>query len=449
MNYNQSLKYLNQFINYESRNIYKYNDETFSLRRFRYLLEQLGSPEKNLKIIHVAGSNGKGSVCAYLSSLSSDFGLKAGLFISPHLFDVRERIQLNGNLISKKDFSFIISKVALVIDKDKKEYPKIFSTYFEILLASALLYFQMKKTDVAILECGLGGRLDATNVVQSKISVITSISLEHTDKLGGTIAEIAFEKAGIIKKNTPIVCSVQNRQAFKVISNIAENLNAPFIIPREDFEKNGLSIKKNQYVMRICKLNSKNYIDINLPILGIKQPDNIMTAISAFCIFNKISIQDIVGKYSNKLKSGIENTKWFGRFQLIKYGAHSVILDIAHNPESASVLRKNINKYFPDKTVIFIFGSLLDKKPLKMLKSLIDCRDYLDIVPIKSPRAMSVEKISDIASKLDINYASFNNLEDAIRKAFQTSPKSIICVTGSLYLVGECMALLNFRPFLR
>jgi len=357
------------------------------LDRIEKILELLGNPHKHMKFIHVAGTNGKGSVCAILNSIFIQQGYKTGLYTSPHVFDYTERIKINDNEISKEKFSQKIFEIEELAQKNN-----IHLTEFEILTAIAFLYFKENNCDIVILETGLGGRFDATNVITSPLcSIITSISFDHTERLGNTIEEIAFEKAGIIK-NAPVVIQ-KNNKGFETIKEVAG---------------------KNLVI-------ATNYQFEELSLKGAYQIENLGLALSAVnLILPNIKITDI--------KEALKNVHHKFRFEIFE--DKKLIVDAGHNPDGIRVLRESLDTYFPNQNFRFIFGCLKNKDYKQMLSNLVKDGDEIYFYHYNNPNSVDVEELQKICP---IKSEKF--IDGSILKQDKWN---IIC--GSIYMIAEVLS---------
>ena len=315
------------------------------LDRMRALLNLIGNPQDKIKVIHIAGTNGKGSVSAIFAEILKSAGYKTGLYTSPHLVEYTERIKINNSDISQEDFAFYTSEICTLAEKNNIDL-----TEFEILTAVCFKYFYDKKIDYAIMETGLGGRFDAVNVIKkNELSIITSISLDHTDRLGATIKEISFEKAGIIKDNSVVIIN-ENNLGLEVIKKITEEKHSKLVIVKDipiQYE-NGC----NTVVM-----DGKSY---PFSLLGLYQQKNLPLAVKGAQLLN---IPE------NEIFNALKNVKWGARFEYIK--EKNLIIDGAHNPDGALELKKNLDFYFKDKKKIFLYSSLNTKDYLTYAKNLL------------------------------------------------------------------------------
>lgn len=377
------------------------------LERIQAILKLIGNPQDKIKIIHVAGTNGKGSVSSILANILKCAGYKTGLYTSPHLVEYTERIKINNIDISKEDFAAYIEKICTLAEKKN-----IHLTEFEILTAIAFKYFADNKVKIAVIETGLGGRFDATNVCKKPIlSIITSISLDHTDRLGNTIEKIAFEKAGIIKPKSTIITEISN-QGFKVIKNAAEEKKAKLIIA-------------TNYVNMNYE-NGNNYVSIEdikceFPLLGLYQKANLSIVLQAV-EFLKIKTEAII--------EGLKTAKWPARLEFIK--DKNLLIDGAHNPDAAKELKKSLDYYFNNQKRIFLYSTLNTKDYKEIAKILFNEDDEIYFYEFNNKNAISFEEYKNNNPQLR-NIKHFN--KDQL-KEFLLKPELKI-VTGSLYMIGE------------
>lgn len=369
------------------------------LERILSVMEKLNNPQKNLKVIHVAGTNGKGSVCATIANILTHAGYKTGLYTSPHLVEYTERIKIDGEEISKNDFAKYISLICKTSDE---------LTEFEILTASAIKYFSDNNVDFAILETGLGGRYDATNICDNTISVITSISLDHTDRLGKTIDEIAYEKAGIIKENSTIITAKYNH-GYKTIKKIAKEKCAKLIDINHKIE--------------MTYENKQNYAIINgekyeFSLLGLYQKENLALVLECANLLN-IPFSAI--------EKGLKSVKWNARLEYLKN--KNILIDGAHNPDSAKALKDSLDYYFKDEKKFFIYGTIDTKDYKTIANILFKPNDEIYYYEFKHKNAVSFEKYKNDLPNLNIKKVeNLNNLLDK---------NGLKIITGSLYMIGE------------
>lgn len=372
------------------------------------LLDELGvGPDTALpKIVHVAGTNGKGSVCAFTEKILRDAGLRTGLFTSPHLVTYRERICVSGEMISEASVAGILTKIRETV-ANWDPHP----TFFEISLCLAMRHFREAKCDALILETGMGGRLDATNAVPADISVITSIALDHQEWLGDSIREIAAEKAGILKPNTPVIVADLHRDARDVVGRRALTLGIPYI------EAHPLPT------------------EWPLGLRGPHQRENAALAVEAACRIEGDRLTQ------DGIRNSLAETMWPGRFQIVD---DRIVLDGAHNPEAAGGLRESWEETFPNEKAHLVFGAAEGKDVVGILRELLPVIGSVTFVPIKSERRLSadeMEKALHQAGGDDIPTAEADTLASAL------AGDGKILVGGSLFLVGEALGILEGRGF--
>lgn len=418
MTYKQATDYIDSFLLFGSK---------LGLTRITKLLDDLGNPQDSLKFIHVAGTNGKGSVCCYAANIFKNAGYKTGLFISPYIIDFRERFQINGEMISKNELAEIVSQIKAVVDTyPDDELP----TEFEIVTAIGILYFYKNNCDVVVLEVGLGGRLDSTNVIKTpSVSVITSISLDHTQYLGDTLSQIAYEKGGIIKQNCPTVLyPIQKGEVFDKIEEICKAKNSSLTIP----DKNAVKTVKEDItgdVINCCG------IEMKLPLSGNIQKYNALTAITA--IKNSgFTVSD------ENIKNGIENAYFPARLELISKNP-KILVDGAHNPDGVKALKKYIETYFDKPTAIL--GMMKDKDIDSVVSQIAPLFSKIYTVTVNNPRSISACELAQKAKQYCDDVTPFESVEPAIKTAKQENKD--FCVCGSLYLSGEALKILKQNTF--
>jgi len=431
--YNAALDYLYSFVDYSLTRQLRYSEEKFNLKRIKKLMNLLGNPQSRYPVVHVAGTKGKGSTSAFIASVLQAAGYKVGLYTSPHLHDYTERIQVNRIPISHKD---LVNEVEF-IKKLLPEVPEI--TTFEITTAIAFHYFATSKVDVAVIEVGLGGRLDATNIVDPVISVITSLSYDHMNILGDTIEKIAAEKAGIIKDNRPIVLSPQVfQQIYPVIEHIADVHHSRLIRVEDDFEYTPLAHSLNGQVFSIHrKGSSEKPQKLSLQLLGFHQVQN---ATTAFCTLNELKQLGFKINY-DQIAEGFAKTTWPCRFEIVS-NSPLIIIDSAHNADSAQKLSNTIREYLGKEKVTLIFGVSEDKDVRGMLDFLLPVSD--DIIMTKSihPRAMSPEQLKLAAEDYGRTAFVSETIEEALKKAQELKQNNAIVVTGSLFVAAAAKEII-------
>lgn len=401
------------------------------------LLELLGNPQDKLKFIHVAGTNGKGSVCSFISSILKEEGYKVGLYTSPYLETFTERIRLNGNNIPEKDVARIITIMKEKIDKMVSEgysYP----TEFEIETVMAFYYYYEQEVDYVVLEVGLGGRYDATNVIKPLVSVITSISLDHTGILGDTLEKIAYEKAGIIKEDSITVVYKQSKESEEVIKSVCKEKNTRYI--EANFEN--LVIKKSDINSQVfdCIIMNEKFENIEISLIGDHQINN---AVLALTVIKVLKDEKSIRISENSIKKGLTNTKWAGRIEKIRDNP-VFIIDGAHNEDGAKSLAKALDKHFNGKKMTLLIGMLKDKDIDSVLQILINKFNKVITTTPDSDRAINSEELKEMVEKYIDNVISIPNIEDSVKYVFEnTKNDEIIISAGSLYMIGHIRQLIK------
>ncbi|MCS7059691.1 MAG: folylpolyglutamate synthase/dihydrofolate synthase family protein [Anaerolineae bacterium] len=438
MTYPDALAYLYSLTNYERSDPPRDTQRALDLERMRAVLAALGNPHERYKTIHVAGTKGKGSTAAMIDACLRQLGLRVGLFTSPHLTTFRERIRVNGALISQEEVVDLTQRMQSIAE----HIPGI--TTFEAVTAMGFLYFAQRDVDWAVIEVGLGGRLDATNVITPQVSVITSISLDHTRWLGNTLAEIAAEKAGIIKPGVPVVSQQQATEAMAVIERTAHERNAPLaMLGRHWRWTPGLTTLEKQTfeVKQVARVRSNERPYVNdlegwyeTTLLGKHQCENATTAIAALDVLRNSGSIDISAR---AIRDGLRATFWPGRFEILR--AHPpLILDGAHNVDSVNKLAMTLAEVFPGRRWTFIFGCYQDKDAEGMLKALAGRAVRWIMTQPGNSRAMPVEQLLDIARARNLKTTAFPTVKEAMNAVANTA--EAVCITGSIALVGEARA---------
>jgi dihydrofolate synthase/folylpolyglutamate synthase len=423
----------------------------FDLAHMRVLLEALNHPERRFPSVLIAGTNGKGSTAATLASILHASRLRTGLYTSPHLMRINERIRINGEQISDDDFAELHAEIDRAAEKlvEKTELPW-HPSFFEMMTAIAFEYFAREKVDLAVLEVGMGGRLDATNVVEPRVSVVTDISLDHQKFLGNTVGEIAREKVGIIRSGGVVVTLPQQPEANDVIGNTilelaARAVNAvPYVPPISPGSSHYLvpSTKQDdcRFVYRYPLQVMGEQILVETPLVGRHQLRNVALAIAAAVELNQQGFSSITPK---SIERGIRDTKWPGRFQVIaaRPGWPEIVIDVAHNPAGAWALRSALSERYEDRRLIFVFGAMRDKAISEMAEILFPLADRIIVTRPENPRAASPEEIQEAAARTGAVIEKVEDVQQAVERARNISDAAtIVVITGSIYLVGEVMS---------
>jgi dihydrofolate synthase/folylpolyglutamate synthase len=469
--YNLALDYLYSFVDYSLKHIAELAKADFSLDRMFALMEALGNPQNTYPIIHVAGTKGKGSTSALCASALQAAGYKVGLYTSPHLEDYCERIQVNGVPISHQQMTELVEQIKPAVAK----IPKL--TTFELTTAIGFLAFAQQGVDAAVVEVGLGGRLDATNVVTPRVSVITSLSMDHMAVLGDTLAKIAGEKAGIIKEGVPVVSSPQKEEAAQVLERVAREKHASLTVVGRDvkFDLVNTSLDGQSFIIHPTALPKERRDDVSgvtsearnevegqvhgtnlapetrpstsgvpsaqdggllftIPLLGLHQVENAATAYAALKA-SGLEISD------EAIQRGFAQVKWPARFEVVRREP-PVIFDSAHNDYSFAKLSETLETYFPGRQVTLIFGASEDKNIPGMFREMKSKLKRIIVTRADHPRALEVEKIQGLADQAGVQNEAVTPVRAALARALELSAKdgSIVLSAGSMFVTAEVMA---------
>ena len=437
--YQKSLDFIYSFIDLSITRNLRYSPEKFNLSRMDKLMALLGEPQLDYDVIHVAGTKGKGSICAMAASIMKEAGYKVGFYSSPHMIDFRERIKINNHDIPKKVLTNYVTKLHPIINSVEK-----IST-FEIITAIAFKYFADQQVDIALIEVGMGGRLDATNVVKPVVSVISPVSHDHMKILGNSIAKIAEEKAGIIKKSVPVILSPQKKSAKVAIERIADNKGSIIIDTSKiyKFKQIKFSLLKQSFIIigRSSDSLVSNSPIYEIPLLGDHQIDNAITAYACIEQVRKIGYE----VSENSIGNGFSNVEWPGRFEVI-FQRPLVIVDGAHNKDSFRKLRNTIKKYLDKKKVTLIFGASEDKEVRSMLQIIRPYIAHFIFTKSEHPRAMGISELEDFALSLDLKNYSTRKIDKIIPLILKKSQQDqVFIASGSIFIAGAIKQLLAER----
>lgn len=430
MNYQESIAYLESLSSFGIKP---------GLTRINAMLDKLDHPEKAYKVIHVTGTNGKGSVVAMITSVLENAQLRIGRYVSPHLVDYTERIYLGGRDISRDDFAkacTIVKEAADKIIAEGIEAP----TEFEILTAMAFWYFKEMKADYAVIEVGMGGTYDSTNVVLPVVSVITNVAMDHMAYLGNTLQEIARQKAGIIKENVPIVTAAQH-VALKEIKKVAHDKKAKLYFYGRDFEIDSRSKFQHGQVVVVKRKDMPKELENSLlfvPFVGAHQAVNASVATMALSVIMK---QDHRVN-ENDLREGLARAVWKGRFEIHTVKGKTVVLDGAHNPAGAEALKEALEEQYPEKRRVFVFTSLEDKDTETVIQLLMRKDDVVYACEAPTPRTRKPEEIGSLieAQNLKVDFHVAGSAKEALDGAMESATENdVVIVCGSLYILGEAM----------
>jgi len=433
MEYHAALRYLYGLVDYEKRRIEHYSPREFKLERVAALLEHLGNPHRDYPTIHIAGTKGKGSVSAMLASIAQVAGLQTALYTSPHLHTYRERMQIDGEPIPRAAMAALLTEIRPAIESIEG------LTLFEATTALAFLYFARQKVDLAVVEVGLGGRLDATNVLMPEVSVITSLSLDHTHVLGNTVSDIAREKGGIIKPGVPVVTAPQKPDALDILEAIAVERKAPLTIVGQDWTWEALHYDLDGQTLATRRVGAaSDFAGVyDLSLLGDFQQENATVAIATAEI---LSTTGHAWATPAATHTGLKQAQWPGRMEVLQRDP-PVVLDCAHNPYSAQTLVHSLNLWFPGTLWILIFGSSNDKDVDGVLQALLPGSEHVLITHSYHPRATAPDvlagKCARWGKEAEIVVSPAEALEAALGRL---KPGWGIITTGSIFLVSDVRA---------
>ncbi|MBO8137249.1 MAG: bifunctional folylpolyglutamate synthase/dihydrofolate synthase [Desulfotomaculum sp.] len=423
MNYSRAISYL--------KNLTKFG-VNLGLERIEELLRRLDNPHLKLKVIHVGGTNGKGSTTSMISSILNAAGYKVGTFTSPHLHRYTERFRINGKEISTGQVAELVNQLKPHLDEmtaQGLEHP----TEFEVSTAIACCCFYQQQVDFAVLEVGLGGEIDSTNVVRPLVSVITNVSLDHMDYLGNTVEEVARVKAGIIKEGVPVVTAAGQPEALAVIKEACERRSAPLTLVGRDVtwqhqENVGSSGQKLSIRGRL-----KNYPDLFLPLLGAHQQVNAATAVAALETLADYGISIS----PDEVRRGLALVNWPGRFEIIRENP-TVVLDGAHNAAGARALADTIKQCFPDRRIVLVLGMLADKERRKVIDTLAPLAESVVVTRPNNPRAGDWQQAAEWAEYHCPYVEICRQVSQAVKRGLDlTGTNDVLCITGSLYMLAE------------
>jgi dihydrofolate synthase/folylpolyglutamate synthase len=433
MNYEQALDYISGYTDYEKVPL-PHALGSYDLRRVEELLARLGNPHLKGRSIHIAGTNGKGSTAAMIASVLASSGYGTGLYTSPHLSTIRERFWVDGRLISQAEFARITTRLRPEVEKVnlKASYGEL--TTFELLTVLAFIYFEMKKVDFQVLEVGMGGKFDATNVIRPEVCVITSISLDHTEVLGDSLATIAAEKAGIIKPGSVVVLAPQPDEVIPVIQEACRRQQAELVMVSQDITWHSLGFDGKQQLLEVE--GRRDSYRIRLPLLGDYQIENAASAVAALEVLkeNGFTIsQDSIVK-------GLSQVSWPGRFQVLGQRP-LLVVDGAHNPDAARKLVLSLSQYFEFKRAILVMGASGDKNVSGVVSELAPLFDEVIVTRSGHPRAMETARLKTIFQGHGIEAQVTKTVPEALSLAIsRAGAQDLVCVSGSLFVVAEAIS---------
>ena len=441
MTYQDALTYLDSLINHEKISGFDYK-KSFKLERMKSFSRIFGDPQKGIRAIHIGGTKGKGSVASFINSILMEAGYKVALYTSPHLFSFRERVRINGEAIGEKNVAELIGEIKPHIEAMKKEGNS--PTYFEVCTMMAFLYFKRENARFMVLEVGMGGRLDSTNITEPLVSVIAPISYDHTQYLGATLSDIAFEKCGIIKQDSIVISSPQDPEAMDVIERISKERNSRlYVVGRDIFFEtldSDMDGENFRLITRCCE-----YPHLRVCLLGDFQVENAAGAVMAV---EALRARDIFID-AEVIKSGLGKARWPGRFEIIDKKPF-IVVDGAQDVNSVLRLKKALKNKFSYKKLILVIGAMQDKDIDGMCREFGDIADYVITTKAKTERACPPRTIQEkvLYYNSNIGVVATDSVEEAVKKSrAQAGKDDLILITGSLYIVAEAMKGLYAEKF--
>lgn len=406
------------------------------------ILKYMGNPERGLRIIHVAGTNGKGSTCAFIAEILQQAGYRVGLYTSPYLEQFNERIRIDRENISDEELAKVLFETKLAVDRHVGAGNKL-PTEFEVTTAAAYQYFKERSVDFVVLEVGLGGELDATNTCEPILSVITSVSMDHTDYLGDRFEDIVKAKAGIIKDHVPVVLYHQDELVEKIIREKADKTNSKLVITKPETIKIRKSDLREQTFD--AEALGNRYEELVITMTGEHQTRNFLTALTSVLLLEEIGVIEPIAE--EDIRAAAKKTKWAGRTELMSDDP-PVIIDGAHNPDGAQALKKYIEDYLKDYRIVLVFGMLMDKDIKEVAELLAPLADHIVLTPIDNPRTadiLTLKKYVDRAKKNETEVIAQPNIREAVDYAvrFENQENTATIYAGSLYLIGAVRTILK------
>lgn len=432
MNYVEAINYLESTSKFGMK---------LGLERTERILELLNNPHKRIKTIHIGGTNGKGSTTAMLNAILAEAGYKVGMYTSPYIEEFEERIQISNSYIKKEEFADTITELSIII---RKVIDEGFGepTYFEILTCAAFLYFYKKEVDIALIEVGLGGRLDSTNVISPILTLITSISYDHMDILGDTLEKIASEKAGIIKEDTPLILYPQKEESKSVIEKVCREKNSRLIEVDKNCSEFIKVLEEDSSLTQLIKIKGKKSdYEIELNLLGKHQLLNCALCIHAFEVLNDIGFNIT----ENQMLSALKKVNWPGRLEIMKRGP-LVVIDGAHNIDGITMLSESVTTYFKYKNIILILGILKDKEVENMVKTIVPlAKEVISVTP-HSDRGKLALELNEVVERYNKKSSYEEDYEKAYEKALSiASEEDLILISGSLYMIGDMRKIIKSK----
>ncbi len=441
--YEEACEYLLAMVDYEKITRYKYDLATFNLSRTEDLLAAVGAPHRKVRCIHVAGTKGKGSTSTMIQTVLTGLGFRTGFFSSPHLVDLEERVTVDGCKMPRGQVLALVNEMRPYVDAVRRERPYESPTFFELMTALGFMHFAREEVDFAVIEVGMGGRLDSTNVILPEVSVITRVDFDHVKRLGPTLGSIAREKAGIIKEGVPVVSSPQEPNAEEVIGEIAKERNAPlFLLGRDGVIESAESFLESgaggcRFSLRGLE---RTYPDLVIPIVGRHQAENAATAIMALEVLER---RGLIPPDNNGIAGGLAAVRCPARIEVIP-GEPLTILDGGHNPAAMRVLRRVMEQHLSGRRILLVFAIAADKDVEGVLQEILPAVSGVCVTRSDSPRSMAPDELGNLVRTMaEAPVEVFETATDALAAArAEAGAEDVICITGSLYLAGLLRPLL-------
>ena len=437
MDYQQAIDYLSSYTDYEVVPRLAHNAANYDLRRVEELLCRIGSPHLKARSVHIAGTNGKGSTAAMMASVLTASGYITGLYTSPHLHTWRERIRVDGQLISETELVTLVERLRPEVEavNQRATYGRL--TTFELLTALAFAYFAAERADFQVLEVGMGGKFDATNVISPEVSIITSISLDHTEVLGNSLAEITAEKAGIIKPGSVVVTYPQPDEAARVIEESCLSAGVQLVRVGSEVIWQSLGFDFSQQRLRVDGISGS--YEISIPLLGQHQLANTATAVAAL----EVLAEKGLNISRDSITNGLAQVSWPGRLQVLRRRPF-IVVDGAHNPDAAQRLRESLERYFDFDQAILVIGASDDKDIAGIAKQLVPLFNKVIVTRSHHPRPMAPATVIAEFAKHGVEAQVVDNIPSALSQALAlVGERDLICVTGSLFVVAEAIEQIN------
>ena len=441
MTYPEAIAYLESLIDYERTPAGAAAARLWNLDRMRHALAALGNPHQQLRCVHIAGTKGKGSTAAMAASILTAAGHRTGLYTSPHLVSFRERIRVADEVIAEEDVAYLVSETKPVIEAMRDSEHGL-PSFFEAYTLIGSLYFARQAVDVAVIETGLGGRLDATNVVQPLACAITRIARDHTLELGDSIAEIAREKAGIIKPGVSVISAPQAAEALEVLQDAALERGAQLLVVGEEGGPR-VTLLRSDHRQQTFTIDGVSgiYRNLQCPLLGAHQAENAAVA---------VGLVELLGEHGltvseAAMRAGLRSVRWPGRFQIVGRRPY-IVLDGAHDEAAAEALAATLESLFPGRRIVLVLGVGRDKDAGAIALRLCPLADRVILTASAYPRAMPADELQQVVRRFCRHTAGYTPVSLAVREALEQSrPTDVIVITGSLYVVGEAMRALGVR----